>query len=812
MLSLQKIKIFNKFWYKKMLMLKNKLFVLFILLFISCNLLLAQEKKQRMEEVIKNGEGKEFYLAFMINFNDDANSNSHPLENMVFITSDYNANVKIEFSKEQQSQNLKVRAGEVISVRLNRFSQATLFEMEDVGQAIHITADTQISVYGLNRRKQTTDNYLAFPVEVLGTEYMVMSYYVFSPEMQSTFSIVATENNTIVEITPTIKTSGGKPAGQPFKITLNKGSVYQVGANTAHNSNPKDLTGTYIKANKKIAVYGGHQCATVPYPAVSACNVLCEQLPSLNTWGKNFYIGAFKSRSFYTYRVLASKDSTKVFEDTTLIAVLNKGEFVQRNSRRNIQITADKPVLVAQYSQGSSNGDNIGDPMMILISPTQQYLKKYRFATPVNGEWIHYINVFVPTNAVNSFEINGKSIKTDAFTRFGNTKYSIANISLPYGSHTVKCNVPFGLTSYGFGIQRLGFVAGPDAYDAYGAMGGQSFVDYKPIPDTIPPTAEGIISNSQKSVLVSDDGRDDLGLSDIKILKQDNITLDIPKFTKGAPSVIVAVNPSNLGSPGSAIIMLTDVANNTITFSICYVYDYTSGEFVILVNEGDNAECTSTNAWLIGTFYSHSYNFISSNFNSTGNITTNNTFNGLTGTSGIFGFSLSKHLFSNFNFNGKLNLITNTISLTSPDTNKHFISNTEWQAPYTTETIIYIDNFALGLDLGLDWKFSNYMYFSGGLSFVYNITKTADIYETLALTPGYEFSNGGVRRDIASKLESLSTLNVGLYLGPGINCNISYGFQVFCDLNYYFYPFSILNDADLFMNKLNIKFGVRYQL
>ena len=83
--------------------------------------------------------------------------------------------------------------------------------------------------------------------------------------------------------------------------------------------------------------------------------------------------------------MLASQDSTKVFEDTTLIAVLKRGEFVQRNSRRDIQIIADKPVLVAQYSQGANNGDNVGDPMMILVTPVQQYLNRYRFATPING-------------------------------------------------------------------------------------------------------------------------------------------------------------------------------------------------------------------------------------------------------------------------------------------------------------------------------------------------------------------------------------------------------------------------------------------
>ena len=800
-----------------MLTLKNKLIILLISIMLVCNFLYSQDnqkdnqniRKQRVEEIVKNGEGKEFYLVYTMNYNDNS---GEQLENMIFLTSDYNANVKIEFPKEKQLQNIKVKAGEIVSVRLNRFSQATLFEMEDRGQAIHITSDLPISVYGLNRRRQTTDNYLAFPVEVLGTEYMVMSYYTFSPEVQSIFAIVATEDNTVIEITPTAKTSGGRAAGQTFKITLNKGSVYQVGAAGAYRSQPIDLTGTYIKANKKIAVYGGHQCAQIPTTAVSACNVLCEQLPSINTWGKNFYIGAFKSRSFYTYRVLASKDSTKVFEDTTLIATLMRGEFVQKNSRYNIQITADKPVLVAQYSQGSSNGDNIGDPMMILVSPVQQYLRKYRFATPINGEWLHYINVFVPTASVGSFKINNKHVKSDAFARFGTTKYSIANITLPYGSHFVECNVPFGLISYGFGIQRIGYRTGPDAYDAYGAMGGQSFIDYEPVPDINPPKAEGIISNKQKAVLVSDDGRDDLGLSEITLIRQNNLNLEIPKFIKGAPSTIITLKPINPGSSGSAVISAKDVANNTATFTICYVYDRTLGGFVTFVGEGNNAECISQDAWMLGAFYSHSYNSVTSDFNNTGNITTNNTFAGLSGISGVFGLSLSKYLFNNFNINAKLILTTNTMSLSSPDTNKRFVVTNTWQAPYTTETLIEIDNFGLGLDVGLDWKISNYLYFSGGLSFIYNLTKTADVYEKISLTPGYEFPDGGNRKTLANKLESLSALNAGLYLGPGVNCNIGYGLQVFSDLNYYVYPFSILKDGDLFVNKVNIKFGIRYQL
>ncbi|MDR0927118.1 MAG: IgGFc-binding protein [Ignavibacteria bacterium] len=794
--------------------------ITFIILFAFANIFCYAQgdsiKKQRINEIVKNGEGQDFYVCFMMNFNDEVQSNAKRLDLQLFITSDYDASVTIEFPKGNYKQTIKVKAGEIVAVRLDPFAQATLFEMEDVGQAIHITSDKPISVYGLNRRKQTTDSFLAFPVEVLGTEYMIMSYYSFTPEMQSTFAIVATEDNTLIEITPTVNTSGGRAKGVPFQVTLNKGNMYQVGArnNSYNNQNSRDLTGTVVKANKKIAVFGGHQCATVPYPAVGACNVLVEQIPSVNTWGKNFYIGAFESRSFYTYRVLASQDSTKVFEDTMLIAVLMKGQFVQKDSRKNIQITADKPVLVAQYSQGSGNGDNVGDPMMILITPVQQYLRKYRFATPINGEWLHFVNVFVPTNAIGSFKVNGNPVPENTFKRFGTTKYSIAGIKLPYGSHTVECKEPFGLYCYGFGIQYINGFTGPDAYDAYGAMGGQSFLDYQPVPDTIPPIVESILFNRKKAIQVSDDGRDDLGMSDITIVQSNNMAADIPNFTQGAPSVILNYTPISTLEAGSMVLRVTDVAKNTALYTVCYAYDNTTNDWITLVNKGQDVDCKTANTWVLGAFFSHSYNSYSPEFSKTAGVAGDNSFDGMSGSSGIFGLSISRHLFSAFNVTAKLSFITNEALFVAPDSNKHFVwdSKSENSMAYYTAKEINLKHWGVNIDAGLDWKISDYLYLSGGLAFNFNLSKAANVNDRILFPPGYEFPEGGTSRRIADELTSLRTLNLGLYIGPGMVCSIGYDLQLFVDVNYYYYPFSMLDDADLFLDQVNFKFGIKYQL
>ena len=770
-------------------------------------------KKPRVNQIIKNGEGCEFYICFMINFMEYSPGQApvHPLDLQLFLTSDYDTKVKIEFKKGEYIEEINIKSGQIIAVRMDKFAQSTIFEMEDVDQSIHIVSEKPISVYGLNRRRQTTDSFLAFPVEVLGDEYMILSYYSFFTEAQSTCSIVATQDSTVVEITPSVQTSQGRPAGKTFTVTLNKGSVYQIGGKIGDDNNKRgDLTGTHIKANKKIAVFGGHQCAHIPTSNVSACNVLVEQLPPMNTWGKHFYIGAFKSRSFYTYRVLASQDSTKVFEDTSLVRILNRGEFYQRDTRRTIQITADKPVLVAQYSQGSGNGDNVGDPMMLLISPTQQYLKKYRFATPINGEWLHFVNVFVPTKAISTFRINGKPVEPTIFERFGTSKYSIASIRLPYSSHTVECSQPFGLYSYGFGIQQ-----GDDAYDAYGTMGGQSFVELEPVPDTIPPFAESVVQNRKKMIIVSDDGRDDTGLRDVSLVKQNNMTVLVPNVSKGAPSIVVAYQPINPAASGSFVIRAVDMASNEIFYSICYVFDQTINEFVTVVNKGDNVECSSTSTYVLGAFLSQSYNFYNANFNKTDKAESSTNFSGLSGKGGLFGFSISRYVFSAFNATAKLNLITNSQTMFSSfDTIKSFVIDdiSGNLVPYFRGKEIELKNFGFDIDLGLDWKLSEYFYLSGGLALNLNITKSADVSDIIILPPGYEYLSGGTRTEISNKLNSLRTLNLGAYIGPGAVCSIGNGFQVFIDLNYCIYPFSILSDANLFKSQVNFRVGVKYQL
>ncbi|MBU3742629.1 MAG: hypothetical protein FGM24_10155, partial [Candidatus Kapabacteria bacterium] len=551
--------------------------------------------------IVKNSEGREFWLCFMKNFREAAKGMGNPerVRLQLFLTSSYDAKARIEVEGVKFDSTVDIRANTVVSVTLPTSVLLKLSEQPE-RNAVHVTADTLIGVYGLNTRYQTTDTYLGLPTTVLGTEYRAIAYSKLSPELLSALTIIATEDETEVTITPTATTTTRRKIGQPYKVTLRRGDAYTVSA-IYESIGLCDLTGTLIQANKKIAVFSGHNCAYVP-PKVDACNHLVEQLPPISSWGKHFYLGNLRERSKYTYRVLASQDETRVFEDSKLVAVLRAGEFHENPSvGRHLQITADKPVLVAQYAQGFKNRDSVGDPMMILVSPTQQFLKQYRFATPINGDWHHYINVVAPTTSISQIRLNGRRVDSTQFVVLGESRYSIAQVAIPFGTHIITSETPFGLYSYGFGF-------GADAYDAYGNMAGQAFLELDKMVDSLAPTAEGSKSRDAFVVTFRDDRPMDRGIKGLKVLATTTLDATIPKIEPGVPQISVRVSPSSPG-PGRIVFRMTDNADNVADYTVCYVFDSRIERYTYVLNDGTNVQCASDKGWFAGLYGSvvHSY-------------------------------------------------------------------------------------------------------------------------------------------------------------------------------------------------------------
>lgn len=325
-------------------------------------------------------------------------------------------------------------------------------------KGIHVVSNDEVTVYGLNYIAFTTDAYLGLPTDILGTDYVVLTYRNSNVVNAVQFGVVATQDNTTITITPSV-TTGPRIAGVPYNIVMNQGQTYEL-RNTG--AAPNDLTGTTITSDKPIGVMGSHQCANIPAGAVF-CDHICEMLPPTSTWGRNFVTVPLRSRiNGDTWRIMASQNATTVVINGVPQAPINAGGRIETILTAQSIITSDKPVLVAQYSNGSSFSGNPGDPFMMICPPYEQYLAGYTLTT-VSGYVAHYINIVAPNAVVGSLTLDAVPVPVVEFTPIGVSGFSGARVPVAPGSHTLAATLPFGVFQYGFNND-----------DSYGYPGGLS--------------------------------------------------------------------------------------------------------------------------------------------------------------------------------------------------------------------------------------------------------------------------------------------------------------------------------------------------
>ena len=377
-----------------------------------------------------DSKGTDFWLMFNQNY-----IGSPDLT--LFITGDTATSGTVTIPGLLFSQNFTVTPGAVTSVVIPPGTEVTTNDVIE-NKGIHVTAKAEVTVYGLNRIQYTTDAYLGLPTDILSTDYIVLSYT--SSYWASEFGVVATQNNTKLTITPS-QAAGSHLAGLPYTLTLNQGQTYQlnVGGYSA------DLSGSLIKSDKPVAVFGANQCTNIPL-SYGYCDHLVEELTPTSTWGKSFVTVPLATRlKGDTFRILASKDNTQVKLDGVVVATLNKGKFHEQIVAGPSYITASQPVLVAQYSNSTTFDGVTSDPFMTLIPPYEQFLNKYTVTTPASGFRINYINVVASNADIGNVKLDGAPIPPASFQPIVGTAFSGAQVSVALGGHTLTSVLPFGV-------------------------------------------------------------------------------------------------------------------------------------------------------------------------------------------------------------------------------------------------------------------------------------------------------------------------------------------------------------------------------
>ena len=454
-----------------------------------------------------SNKGTDFWLGYGYHVNMAGNPSGGGTQDMIlYLTSDKNAKVTVEIPSVGYSITYNVAANQTtISNPLPKFGaqDARINSPGLLKRGIHITSDVPIVAYSHLYNASVSGATLLFPTNTLGKEYYSVNYTQLSNANNSNsfFFVVATENNTTIEITPSADNLNGLAPGvaTTIPITLNQGDVYSV-FGTVVGTRGTDLTGSKIRSIssagsvgcKKIAVFSGSGKISIGGTGNgSADNLFSQSLPAV-AWGKKYLTAPTGFQPNNYYRVCVTNPNTVVKLNGTIIPTsrLINGfyyEFFNGNYNGvnatnpaipNV-IEADIPIMVAQYAttQGVDGNPNSpspatltspgGDPEMIYLSPVEQTINNVTLYSATRFSIVQsYINVIVKKGGENSFTLDGVSQTANFLTHPGDANYKYAILKVNSGNHNLYSDTGYNAIAYGFGYaESYGYNAGTNVKD-----------------------------------------------------------------------------------------------------------------------------------------------------------------------------------------------------------------------------------------------------------------------------------------------------------------------------------------------------------
>lgn len=471
-----------------------------MLLFCSACSLYAQEFSNK---------GREFWIAY------PAHVNGTNSVMGLYITSDVNTTGTVKVGTT--TVNFTVTANQITRVFLGNGSGVdasnndVYLNMADgvkSNAAIKVNSVNAIVVYAHIIFMARSGASLIMPTQVLGNEYIAPNYGSVttnpigqgsngSPGGIGQITVIATQANTTIEITPT--TGGGsRVAGTPFQITLQaEGDVYQFQA-----ASQTDLSGTKIRSIasggsggcKPIAVFSSSTWTTFDCAGASGGDNLYQQLFPTRSWGKQFVTAPFINRPPDIYRIFVQNPSTVIqVTDNGVTTTLPQSSLVanknyyQYTSSNPLMIQGSDPISVVQYitSQTCKTGCNItnpptscyADPEMIILNPVEQTLSDITFFSahrnfvPPGQTQVdfHYVNLIISKNFKNTVKVD--NVAVSGFIDIPGTNYSYLQQNLSASSatnpvHRVTADSGFSAIVYGYGnVESYGYNGGTNIKD-----------------------------------------------------------------------------------------------------------------------------------------------------------------------------------------------------------------------------------------------------------------------------------------------------------------------------------------------------------
>lgn len=436
-----------------------------------------------------SNKGKEFWLSYSYHVG-MINSGGFPTMTL-YISSDVTTNFTVEIYGVGALQTGTITPGSVSTVDI-----PTSYFINNEGlftnRTIHVTGDKPMVVYSYITRNAASGATLCLPTSVLGKEYYSTNFTQVSNESNSNsfFTIIAVEDNTTVEITPSANTKGGWTAGSTHSVNLNKGQIYQVLGTTTGN-NGVDLTGSHIKSVasgtggcKRIAVFSGSgkiRIAATPTSCAASVNSsdnLYQQLYPIATWGRKYLAIPSYNRPTSIYRVLKSDPATNVYVNGTLVPASSfvNGIYYEFYNTTPNMIEGDQPISVAQYftTQDCDGNANPYDPDMIMLNPVEQNIDKVTLVSSnlVASPPQHHIHVIMKNGGtgISSFTLDGIPVPASQWVVHPqDPNYSYVYLhNVSQGYHRLVSDSGFNAIAYGYApAETYGYSAGANVKDLY---------------------------------------------------------------------------------------------------------------------------------------------------------------------------------------------------------------------------------------------------------------------------------------------------------------------------------------------------------
>lgn len=343
-------------------------------------------------------------------------------------------------------------------------------------KSLVLKASDTVSVYISNIATYSFDASFVLPVESLGSEYIVQcfdqeaSYGISMSDriLTSAFLIIAIEDNTLVDITPSTETEYGITyPGFTTTITLNAGETYFVRSN--YENDLRDLSGTIVMVHdgKKVALFNGNTTTCIPVDVGNGRDHIFEQALPVDSWGQQFAVTTSEGKARDFVKITSAGDDNIVKRNGQEMVTLSRGEsyvFSLAASYGSCFIETTQPSMVYLYNTTGEDpyefGSGIGDPSMAWIPPVEQRINDIIFCT-FNSDYefasidSHYVNIVVDKDEVGNVFLDGTLINANDFEPVqGTPDYSFVRMNISHGTHRLSCDNGLIAHVYGFGDAR----------------------------------------------------------------------------------------------------------------------------------------------------------------------------------------------------------------------------------------------------------------------------------------------------------------------------------------------------------------------